>query len=286
MTKLIPRDENEKLYIENVADIVRSSGKFNLEFGNIQLRDLIGFADNPTVSGLDFQVAFRRFTFHRRESSSLPRQRYFAGTYLKEKVIALNTQLSFRERPFTLAHEIGHILLGHKPVPFESNISKKMELQANYFAYCLLLPSEIFMQAAYGFDFHLGSLSKHFCCPIERVMKRLVMLFEGTQYISLRTGNSSFRIGKYCKNPINQGSIEIGRSKLSSRNINALFNKYGIPIRPRAYYRCSIPIRKKVFMFKFHTRFDIFQNIEILGFGYDLEKNYEKIAEDPNGRRL
>lgn len=284
MNQLIPSDESERVYIETVAEIVRSEGNFNLEFGNIQLRDLIRYVDNPNLSGYDFQVAFRRFTFLDSPRSILPRQRYFAGTYLQEKVIALNTNLTFRERPFTLAHEIGHLTLAHRPFAFKSSISNKMELQANYFAYCMLLPSEIFRQSALGYDFHLGSISKTFCCPMERIMKRLVMLFGGTQYISLRAYRSTFRIGKYCKNPPEQGSIKVGKYDINNGLIDKFLKQFGIPIRPRAYYRCMIPVGKRPYMFKFHTRYDIFHNLEILGFGYDMENHYEKIAEDPDGK--
>ncbi len=286
MHNLLPQNEAERLYIENITNEIRESGKFNFEFGNIQLRDLIAFADNTDIFDLDFQVSFRRFTFDKPIRADAPRQRYFAGLYLKEKVIALNTKLSFRERSFTLAHEIGHVILGHLPAQFKGQNRAKMELQANYFAYCFLLPSEIFKQVAIGYDFHLGSLSKHFCCPIERVMKRLVMVFEGTQYLSLRTGNSNFSIGKHCKNPIEQSSIMVDGKKLSEENINRFIKQYRIPQNPRAYYRCELPVGSQIFMFKFHTRYDIFQNIEIIGFGYDKEKKYEKVFRDPNGRAL
>lgn len=68
-------------------------------------------------------------------------------------VIVINDAQHARRKRFSLAHEIGHLLLGHGPVAFKSDIqilrSARHEAHANRFAAELLMPKCLLKK--YGF---------------------------------------------------------------------------------------------------------------------------------------
>ena len=57
-------------------------------------------------------------------------------------LITLNTSHAYVRKRFTLAHEIGHHVLGHKDIQPEFDLESKdpREVEANYFAAELLIP--------------------------------------------------------------------------------------------------------------------------------------------------
>ncbi len=63
----------------------------------------------------------------------------------EEKSITINKSQSYKRKLFTIAHEIGHLCLGHKAVVdyrlFTSNYDRE-EYQANLFASMLIMPKE------------------------------------------------------------------------------------------------------------------------------------------------
>lgn len=80
------------------------------------------------------------------------------------RIIYLNTSVCRTRQRFTVAHELGHLLLGHAPLSFASNMESKMtrqERDANSFAGEILIPIRSIRREA-----HLHSLdtlaSKYF----------------------------------------------------------------------------------------------------------------------------
>lgn len=66
----------------------------------------------------------------------------------KNKIIYINGDEPTYRKRFTIAHEIGHLLLNHtKDVDFRNNSysNDPEELEADFFAACLLMPKNIFM---------------------------------------------------------------------------------------------------------------------------------------------
>ena len=73
----------------------------------------------------------------------------------KKPIIYLNKHNHPNNQQFTLAHELGHYVLGHRDknvqfrIDFESDIypqgadSRRQELEANYFAGALLMPADL-----------------------------------------------------------------------------------------------------------------------------------------------
>ena len=74
--------------------------------------------------------------FHRKQSATSHQGRWF------EWMIALNSSHPASRRRFTLAHELGHIVLGHEAtVTVDEHESKTLEAQANAFAGEILMPA-------------------------------------------------------------------------------------------------------------------------------------------------
>ena len=77
----------------------------------------------------------------------------------------LPTEPSYRKR-FTVAHELGHLCLGHGPMPREKgsysiNNYKPMERDANVFAAALIMPLNIIWQCLEG-DYSMQKMMELF----------------------------------------------------------------------------------------------------------------------------
>ena len=73
--------------------------------------------------------------------------------FIENNSIFLNTQLIKTRARFTVAHELGHILLNHKnlshSIHSESDNKNIEEFQANIFARCLLMPAIVLKEINY-----------------------------------------------------------------------------------------------------------------------------------------
>ena len=86
----------------------------------------------------------------------------------EKKIIYLNQNENFRRQFFTLAHEIGHIVLHGNQENFIDyrlsfgGISEDKEKEANYFAAELIMPREIFIYKWSALKGNLEALSDFF----------------------------------------------------------------------------------------------------------------------------
>lgn len=92
-----------------------------------------------------------------------------SGLLKKEMgVIGVNENQHPRRQRFTLAHEIGHYVLGHNLISEKDFVddtstdsSSRIEREANYFASTLLMPSDLVKKAAKE-NFDVKGLAKKF----------------------------------------------------------------------------------------------------------------------------
>jgi Zn-dependent peptidase ImmA (M78 family) len=98
-------------------------------------------------------------------------ERILARLSIVKKTIEIDKQLDVHRRRFTLAHEIGHVLLHISyminplsetdssilgQLSFYQGTNKNAEVQANIFAACLLMPKNIFLNKAIEKALFLG----------------------------------------------------------------------------------------------------------------------------------
>ena len=100
-----------------------------------------------------------------------------------EKKFFLNETLANEQKYFTLAHEIGHAVLHPhwKEIDYQHRYRDEVpyeEVEANVFAYEILLPVHSFAEADEKFKGDIASLSKLFCVEPRRILKRKNFLKE------------------------------------------------------------------------------------------------------------
>ena len=96
--------------------------------------------------------------------------------FIKNNVIYINRSLNKTRARFTLAHELGHILLNHKELKHANhefeNPTKLEEYQANIFARDLLMPAIV--------------LKELDCIETEKIMELCLVSRQSAQYRSKR----------------------------------------------------------------------------------------------------
>lgn len=83
----------------------------------------------------------------------------------KQKYIVVQDTISKPLQRFTVAHEIGHILLNHLPNTF---ITREQEIEAELFALCLLMPPYIIQNLN---DINIIELCNFCQCPHTMLQK-------------------------------------------------------------------------------------------------------------------
>lgn len=83
-----------------------------------------------------------------------------------EMIIMLNQNHHWHRRRFSLGHELGHFFLNHDQVnkPFDEpykKFKKSLEIEADYFAGCVLMPEQAF-KAAFSKLGNVKEISKFF----------------------------------------------------------------------------------------------------------------------------
>lgn len=100
----------------------------------------------------------------------------------KRAVIWLNAKENGRRRRFTLAHELGHLMLhakdGQGLFRDSSFVGDKQEREANQFAAVLLMPKRLVHRYAAIADFDLQRMAKLFDVSVEALQIRLAMVME------------------------------------------------------------------------------------------------------------
>lgn len=137
---------------------------------------------NETVQ-LDKVLDYLEFSYfefdHTIESSSGVDMSNIKGAVIHgDKKIFLNSTLSPQERNFALAHEIGHIKLHRNSdkIDFLKHQLPEIpaeEVEANIFAYDLLMPNHLFHRNVKHFSGNIKELAKFYCLTEKRIQKRI-----------------------------------------------------------------------------------------------------------------
>lgn len=101
----------------------------------------------------------------------------FSGVLKKDKrVIGVNKRHASVRRRFTIAHEIGHFLLGHEDDSIDGYSDRPMPLEreANTFASHLLIPTHIVTESVKKVGLDLKFLAKQFWVSEQVITIRLL----------------------------------------------------------------------------------------------------------------
>lgn len=101
-----------------------------------------------------------------------------------QKLIIVNSELSMEDRRFVVAHELGHYFLhykGEQLYAHRDNVKGKegKEQDVDYFAACLLMPSDTFKSYFGEISQHMdknntiNEISKKFNVPLDSVKRRI-----------------------------------------------------------------------------------------------------------------
>lgn len=145
-------------YIANVANKLRT--EYNLGIGPLSNMTLL-------VEKMGIRVHFEDLSSAKIDALTL-----FVN---KQPYIIINNQrISSVRIRFNLAHELGHILLHSsydKKETLNSSNNKRIEMEANYFAGCLLLPEEGFVLDLTSTNMnHLIQLKKHWKVSLQAII--------------------------------------------------------------------------------------------------------------------
>ena len=100
---------------------------------------------------------------------------HLSGFLIQESdlsAIAYNKDHHVHRKRFTVAHEIGHLVLGHNTCD-EGGITENEETEANIFAAEMLMPAELLKKDLNGSGFTLDSLAKNYWVSSEAMGNRL-----------------------------------------------------------------------------------------------------------------
>lgn len=159
-------------------------GENTKRIGNITLRSralrlLEDIGSDLNIADLKSIIDEYGFTYH--EFTPTKKNMTLLGAvHYEDKKIYVNKHMPSNERHFTLAHEIGHIVLhpNQNHVDFRRSDQKKnaKESEANVFAYELLMPLPKFMRAYRQHNGDVISIAKEFFVPEKCVSRRIDFL--------------------------------------------------------------------------------------------------------------
>lgn len=88
-------------------------------------------------------------------------------------VIIINKFFSNDRKRFTLAHELGHLMMHDFPIPDYRNLEKAKEEEANRFASEFLMPSEFIKSSLFNLKLSsLGQLKKYWLTSMASIIRR------------------------------------------------------------------------------------------------------------------
>lgn len=154
-------------------------GEYTKRIGNIILRSralrlLEDIGSDLNTADLKSIIDEYGFTYH--EFTPTEKNMTLLGAvHYEDKKIYVNKHMPLNERHFTLAHEIGHIVLHPNHVDFRRSDQEKdnKESEANVFAYELLMPLPKFTRAYKRFNGNVMSIAKEFLVS-EKCMGRRI----------------------------------------------------------------------------------------------------------------
>lgn len=165
--------------------IVNPEGRSRL--GNLSIRHLAnklldesGAMPSSETELVDMSkvLKYLDFSYFEFDPADSPDMKNVKGAVIhKDKKVFLNSSLSPQEKNFSLAHEIGHILL-HKrddKVDFLHHILEEVhvdEIEANVFAYDLLMPIRFFRKNI-SMPGGVSALAEFYCVTEKRIKKRM-----------------------------------------------------------------------------------------------------------------
>jgi len=187
MHALIPSTIKRKSQIETIVKGFIETVGLHYDDGGISLSQLIQLANSLPVIP-DYNVTFEKIRFDP--------ELYLGQVYLRSHIISLNSLVRMDRIPFILGHEIGHIALNHSSPTTDKDKNErikarqKQEIEANYFAHCLVMPQKIFCSAATLENYRFRTLSERLNLSREYVMKRYVTLKKNSIYFEIQDGKT------------------------------------------------------------------------------------------------
>jgi len=152
--------------------------------GNIILRSralrlLEDIGSDLNIADLKSVIDKYEFTYHEFTPTG-ENMNLLGAVQYKEKKIYVNKYMPSNERNFTLAHEIGHIVLHPQQNHIDFRLSNQekdiKESEANVFAYELLMPLPRFIRVYKQHNGDVVSIAEEFFVPEKYVSRRIDFL--------------------------------------------------------------------------------------------------------------
>ncbi|MDC0651836.1 short-chain fatty acyl-CoA regulator family protein [Alphaproteobacteria bacterium] len=176
---------SDKPSTDLISDLLQANNNYFAELEEIA---------NQEVNSIDFNLGNRLISMinHLKEKFSIRvefSEEGFKENFLKNfieerKVLKISNALSRYSKEFLIAHQIG-LLTAKEAIEYKlklEGISDKNTLAlgktvlANYFASCMLMPYDLFWQAAKKYRYDIDMLSNRFDTSFEQVCHRLTTL--------------------------------------------------------------------------------------------------------------
>lgn len=155
--RLVPLDIEEGYTPEIIAKNTRKGLKIT---PNEPLKSIFTLFENFGIIVIEFEIT----------------EKFDGVSFITDKgnpVIIINKSFSNDRKRFTLAHELGHLMMHDFPIPDYRNIEKIKENEANRFASEFLMPAEFIKNSLFNLRLSsLGQLKNYWLTSMASVIRR------------------------------------------------------------------------------------------------------------------
>lgn len=155
--RLVPLDIEEGYVPETIARNIRKALKIT---PNEPIKSIYTLFENFGIIVIEFEIT----------------EKFDGVSFITDKgnpVIIINKSFSNDRKRFTLAHELGHLMMHDFPIPNYRNIEKIKENEANRFASEFLMPAEYIKKSLFNLTLSkLGPLKNYWLTSMSSIIRR------------------------------------------------------------------------------------------------------------------
>jgi Zn-dependent peptidase ImmA (M78 family)/transcriptional regulator with XRE-family HTH domain len=155
--RLVPLDIEEGYVPETIARNIRKAMKIT---PNEPIKSIFTLFENFGIIVIEFEIT----------------EKFDGVSFITDKgnpVIIINKSFSNDRKRFTLAHELGHLMMHDFPIPNYRNIEKIKENEANRFASEFLMPAEYIKKSLLNLTLSkLGPLKNYWLTSMSSIIRR------------------------------------------------------------------------------------------------------------------
>ncbi|OCB77972.1 helix-turn-helix domain-containing protein [Flavobacterium crassostreae] len=155
--RLVPLDIEEGYTPEIIA---KNTRKLLRILPNEPVKSIFTLLENFGIIVIEFEIT----------------EKFDGVSFITDKgnpVIILNKSFTNDRKRFTLAHELGHLMMHDFPIPYHRNIEKIKENEANRFASEFLMPAEFIKNSLFNLKLSsLGQLKSYWLTSMASIIRR------------------------------------------------------------------------------------------------------------------